>query len=229
MLSKAFHLPKLNELLATFKNHLGVSKMKICCTCKSEKDISLFHKNKSSFDGLTRVCKDCYKDYYLNNKNRIACINNSRIEQRALVNKNWRELNKEHLKIYDSLNKQKKAKRAVKYRLINRNSINLKSKEHYYANKHLYKARNNKRRSLIKKLHEHHNGNDINKLLITQKRKCIVCKKLLNNTYHVDHIQPISKGGSNCKYNIQILCPHCNLQKNAKDPIEFMQFKGYLL
>lgn len=50
------------------------TKIKECLSCKliskePEKD---FHKNKSNFDGLNRICKSCHKEYQTNyiNKNR---------------------------------------------------------------------------------------------------------------------------------------------------------------
>lgn len=30
-------------------------------------------------------------------------------------------------------------------------------------------------------------------------------------------------------WNLQLLCPTCNQQKNAHDPIDFMQSRGFLL
>lgn len=73
-----------------------------------------------------------------------------------------------------------------------------------------------------------HSKEDIDYLLMVQKNKCVLCKNNLKK-YHVDHIFPLSKGGSNTKENLQILCPKCNREKSDKDPIKFMQQKGYLL
>jgi len=36
--------------------------------------------------------------------------------------------------------------------------------------------------------------------------------------YHVDHVVPVSKGGTNRFGNLQLLCPRCNLTKGAKMP-----------
>ena len=59
--------------------------------------------------------------------------------------------------------------------------------------------------------------------------KCVVCKKNIRQKYHVDHIVPLAKGGDHSPTNIQLLCPSCNVRKSAKDPITFMQERGFLL
>lgn len=71
--------------------------------------------------------------------------------------------------------------------------------------------------------------NLINKLKALQKNKCPVCKTSLANGFHVDHVVPLSTGGLNVESNIQLLCVKCNLNKSAKDPIKFMQERGFLL
>lgn len=62
-----------------------------------------------------------------------------------------------------------------------------------------------------------------------QRWKCVVCKVGIKGNYHVDHIVPLAKGGTHTPENIQLLCPSCNVRKSAKDPIEFMQSRGFLL
>ena len=67
------------------------------------------------------------------------------------------------------------------------------------------------------------------KLFKLQKGKCACCKKPLGDDCHLDHIVPLSKGGSNTDDNIQLLTQRCNNQKHAKDPIDFMQSRGFLI
>lgn len=62
-----------------------------------------------------------------------------------------------------------------------------------------------------------------------QKWKCAICMKKLKGKYHVDHIMPIALGGEHAPRNIQILCPSCNMRKNAKHPVEYMQKMGFLI
>ena len=75
----------------------------------------------------------------------------------------------------------------------------------------------------------------IQKLWKLQKGKCAVCKVDLRKTgYHLDHVIPLkprdgSTPGKNDDRNVQLTCPVCNLKKNNKNPIQFMQDQGYLL
>jgi 5-methylcytosine-specific restriction endonuclease McrA len=71
-------------------------------------------------------------------------------------------------------------------------------------------------------------GDDVIRLFGHQKGRCAACTKRLTK-HHVDHIVPLSKGGSNYPTNLQLLCPPCNLSKKDKDPILFAQQRGRLL
>jgi len=62
-----------------------------------------------------------------------------------------------------------------------------------------------------------------------QKWKCGICNCNIKNNYNIDHIIPIASGGGNEKTNLQLTCKKCNSQKGAKDPIDFMQSKGFLI
>lgn len=69
-----------------------------------------------------------------------------------------------------------------------------------------------------------------NRLLIAQKSLCPCCRSNLKETgYHLDHIEPLARGGKNIDSNIQLLCPRCNCMKGKKKPEVFMQERGFLL
>lgn len=62
---------------------------------------------------------------------------------------------------------------------------------------------------------------DIQNIYEWQKGQCYWCKKVVGKNYHIDHIWPISKGGSNNPENLCISCPSCNHRKHNKTPMEF--------
>jgi len=122
--------------------------------------------------------------------------------------------------------KERKSAQAKIYYQENKERLLAQQKEYYEKNKELWTVKAHKRRA--NGLPSHVSIEDIRKLKALQKNKCPVCKVELVK-HHLDHIQPLSKGGKHEPDNLQLLCPTCNLNKHAKDPVDFMQSKGYLL
>ena len=52
-----------------------------------------------------------------------------------------------------------------------------------------------------------------------QKWNCNICKNMLDETYEIDHITPLYKGGTNNIINLQALCPNCHRKKTIMDMI----------
>ena len=69
----------------------------------------------------------------------------------------------------------------------------------------------------------------VGRLLKLQRGLCPCCKRPLGNEYHMDHIMPLALGGEHVDSNIQLLRASCNLRKQAKHPVDFMQQRGFLL
>jgi 5-methylcytosine-specific restriction endonuclease McrA len=64
---------------------------------------------------------------------------------------------------------------------------------------------------------------DLNLWEKSQKKVCYWCGSKCADNYHVDHYEPLSKGGLHEIENLVIACATCNLTKSAKDPYEFAQ------
>lgn len=191
--------------------------MKKCTTCGSIKDESQFNKDKQKKDGLNPRCRDCSRKWHHKNKERV----------------------KEYQQGYYEKTKEYHSDKAKKYREANREKLVSSSKEWHAKNKDRAKAY---RKERIYKYRVHaanrrariignggtHTKSDIDFIFKNQKGRCAICGCELSD-YHVDHITPIARGGSNSPSNLQVTCPPCNFSKNDKDPIEFMQSKGFLL
>lgn len=65
---------------------------------------------------------------------------------------------------------------------------------------------------------------DVLRIYAAQGGECHWCKAPLNNRFDIDHIIPLSQGGSNFPVNICCACPTCNTAKGAKLPAEFQQY-----
>lgn len=109
------------------------------------------------------------------------------------------------------------------------------SKNNPDKSKSCQKASKNRRRALERNAEGCHSPEDIRRIYSLQNGKCAYCKRELDYIYQLDHIVPLSKGGSNYPNNIQLLCDtidgslSCNQKKRDKDPIVFAQSLGLLL
>lgn len=54
------------------------------------------------------------------------------------------------------------------------------------------------------------------KLLFEKQRGRCLCGVGLKTGYHVDHIMPLSRGGTHWPHNLQLLCEACNTSKGSK-------------
>lgn len=143
-------------------------------------------------------------------------------KERASENKKrWYLENKEHAKIEN-------ARRWDEYRndpeWVERERARkrLEMKNHPHRRAASYGARRAREKNVEGKF----SPNDVLSLLDQQNYQCVYCKTCLKEYYEVDHIMPISKGGSNWPSNLQCLCRNCNRRKSSKDPIEFEKEMG---
>jgi 5-methylcytosine-specific restriction endonuclease McrA len=67
------------------------------------------------------------------------------------------------------------------------------------------------------------------RLYALQKGLCPCCSQPLEANCHLDHIIPLTLGGTNTDQNVQLLRAECNQKKYNKHPIDYMQSKGFLL
>ena len=134
-------------------------------------------------------------------------------------NKAYRDANPDYNKAYQSERKIELAKYYIDYRAQNYEVI---------------RARNLRRRIREKNAGEPITAAVIRALWNRQNGLCAICHKNIGEkpgekwAYHVDHIQPISKGGTNDPVNLQCLCPPCNIWKSNKLPEEVAQELGRL-
>lgn len=146
----------------------------------------------------------------------------SRLNSVRLWLSNNKDRKRELSRLYNSDPETSKAnvERARAWRLAN--------KERHANNQN---AADHRRRARITNADGNHTAEDTEAILKRQKFKCAECGVSVKKKEdrHVDHIIPLSKGGTNWPRNLQILCCDCNLHKAAKDPLEFAQQRGRLV
>ena len=83
-----------------------------------------------------------------------------------------------------------------------------------------------RRRVAVKNAEGQHEAADVTRLWHRQRGECARCGLRFGprpeaGGFHVDHVTPLSRGGSDWPRNLQLLCAPCNLAKGSKTPAEF--------
>jgi 5-methylcytosine-specific restriction endonuclease McrA len=57
---------------------------------------------------------------------------------------------------------------------------------------------------------------DVEQMYLDQAGECAGCGGMLNENYHVDHVNPLARNGTNSAENLELLCRLCNQSKGYK-------------
>lgn len=180
---------------------------KACLDCQEKKPLSDFH-NLNGRRGGYPCCKPCRK------------IRGQKwAEKTKDTRKQWRDENKEIIqqrnKEYYRANRDKELARCKEYRETNREKIAARSRRYLENNRdkcyaHVYKRR-------ARKLSVPNETIIREEVFLRDKGMCGICGGQVDpNNWHMDHIYPISKGGSHTYDNVRVTHPTCNLQKSDK-------------
>ena len=206
---------------------------KPCTKCGKTLPFYSFRKKANAADGLRSQCAACDRAYRAANRERDAAMSAKRRaeapEKYAAMSARWQKQNPQKAN-----ERQRRYAKANPKKLALRRAEKRKERAEYNAqwralNPELCRTYCRNRRARKLSVGGTHTPDDIKTLLALQKCKCAACKACIKDAYHADHITPLSKGGSNDKQNIQLLCPSCNLKKGVSDPLDFMQSRGYLI
>lgn len=210
-----------------------ITQTKLCKACGERKPVGEFYSAGERAvlraDKWGSTCKPCQKTYYAERYRTDPAI-------KRRLRAYW--LSERGLAVARAKGKQASTRaRAAKYR-EQRRADPVKNARHqawtraYWQKpeqKERAKAALAKRRALKAAAGGSFTQGDIERIRRLQRDRCAICRKKLTRDYHIDHITPISRGGSSYPANLQLLCPPCNHRKHARDPIDYMQSLGRLL
>lgn len=150
----------------------------------------------------TRVCTRCGEEKEMKQFNpRGKICWDCREKARLASNANWRERSKDYLRgrreEWDSWNPDKRTQYGATRRAAKLMAKGIFTQE------------------------------DLRLIKEAQNSKCVYCNCYLGESYHADHIFPISKYFYNGPENIQLLCGKCNSKKKDTDPYVYEKKIGF--
>ncbi len=232
--------------------------MKVCRQCRSAKEAGEFSPDARASDKLQSRCRECSakakleiyhadieaaraarREHYARNKGQYAERAASYRERHGDRLKADKKVYYEKVKACDSWQgRQAEMRRAnvdrkraydVSYRARDPEKTRMRAES--------WRKRNPEKRSAIIKAYSARRrancaGGDPTALIAAWESRavkvCYWCDKACHDNYHIDHYQPLAKGGRHVISNLVISCPPCNYRKNAKDPYVFAASIGRL-
>lgn len=178
--------------------------MKTCRICNEEKSMEEFQiKNKKTGNRRTE-CKSCrqslHRQWVENNSESVRRYQAEYKKTRRQEDEGFAEYGREINRAWRSRNIDYDRERQRKYRQEN-------------PERFAYHAA--KRRALAKNAEGSFSLDEWLTLCAQADGKCLSCKQVKPLT--IDHVVPLSKGGSNYIDNIQPLCGSCNSKKGANE------------
>jgi len=184
---------------------------KRCSACGIVKPSSQFYKKETSKDGLRGKCKECWakqtREYRQHNKDSV----------RQWASYKHRKISPEYIRQYYSKQREKILEYKRRYR--QRHSEKMRKRDARYREEHpmVRKAQYSRRRAQERDAKGEFSFGQWKaiKRFYSPDGKCLCCGEA--RRLQVDHVVPLSKGGTNWPGNLQPLCKGCNLRKHTDD------------
>lgn len=215
--------------------------------------MSEFSKNARKRDGLQTSCKACARvasdkwraenpdkeraraaQWYADNTDKKKAWAAANAEKVLAYKASWRAANPDRQRAavaaWNASNPGRKSATNAAWQAANPERARAAVTAWQKANPERVRINSQNRRALKREAGGKLSKDIAEKLFKLQRGKCACgCRQPLGTDYHLDHRMPLALGGANDDWNIQLLTAKCNLQKNKKHPIEYMQQKGFLL
>ena len=187
------------------------TKSKACTKCGIVKPQTEFGVRRDAKSGLQSNCKACQSAYHASPEGKAR---KAAYRAKPEVKERKNQLARERYK-----NPDVKKRKAEKARQLGQNpafKVKQSVRHQKWRQNHPDKIRNNVRR-------QRHQRRAIGKIpkdwfaqqIMRQQGKCFYCKKLMEKPT-IEHIRPVSKGGTNASSNLVLACAPCNYAKNNK-------------
>lgn len=195
----------------------SLDRFKVCtkCRCTKPQRAEFFRKYKRSPSGLHAACKACDRSYRQTNRAAIA-------ERGRQNHRSKRKPRLEKMRLYRQENREAIAEQQRQYYRENREKIRAYYERWRKNNRDVRRAHERKRQAAKKGDSGLRDASELWALYDSQDGLCAYCEMPMFGNFHIDHMQPLSRGGADNWSNYAITCPPCNLEKHNKTAEEYV-------
>lgn len=197
-------------------------KRKQCSRCDK---IKYYDEYSEKYNKKISHCKECekirYNEWYSENKQKVFNYQRKYAKDNPEKAKLWAKNSR------DNADKKQVLKNGKEWRDKNKERMAELKREWRKKNPEKDAEYNHKRRDRLNEISL--SSKDIKEIKERYNNICYWCNKKIKSTPHLDHYEPISKGGANTIDNIVLSCRKCNQSKGSKTPTEFAISIGKLL
>lgn len=138
------------------------------------------------------------------------------VTMRFVCDKSCYGCKNENTKKWIAENREKKRDYDKEYIQKNRLKRNANNAKWCRENKEKLREKRRATKSSRRAAEGKYTVDDIKRMLESQQHECNICFVNIAEKYEIDHIVPLSKGGTSWPSNLQILCPTCNRRKGNR-------------
>lgn len=193
------------------RDHLGY----ICKECNRYKTAKWAEDNPEKAQASSKKYRDTHKDNQKEYWKTYYPENSEKLKQRT---RDWSKANPDRKKLADQ---------QYHKRTYDRAKTNESVKRWRKANPEQHRAQLSKRRARKMNAEGHYSAQDVRDLYEEQQGLCAYCGIRLFDEYHIDHVVPLVRGGTNWPDNLLLACPDCNLLKGDKLLPEWESTRGW--
>lgn len=193
---------------------------KVCSRCNGLCELSNFPRNAASPDGRYSICKPCTREIKAAYRKRPEVREREKERLRLSYAARKATLAVSRRARYEA-NKETELARNKAWADRNRERQRELSRRWAKENPLRSRALVAKRRAIKNAAPGTYTQADVLAMLERQACKCAACAAGLEGGFHVDHVIPLARGGSNWPSNLQLLCAPCNWSKGDKLPDEW--------
>lgn len=194
--------------------------LRTCTKCKAEYPPTpeYFNRRNERKSGLASHCKKCEHE-------RVKAWRKANPEKYRAQDERQRgsEASRRAMRNYYYRNKEKSRERSRRRQKEKKEALREYKMQYFQSNRERFAAYCRNRYALKQQAEGTHTYGEIQQMYKDQGGLCAYCETDLGGYWHVDHMQPLTKGGRNDWTNLALTCPTCNMSKQALMPEEFME------